>query len=179
MRSIRVRLNLSCSTSSFRWCSTRRTRNSSVSPSVLSSHSSILNTSPSIVSERSLNLSNSAWSTHNRLPSNRTSPSFRHLPTDLRIVSISQQGCWSVNCSLVPSSRDTGEHAPSVSACQPRRLTERARRPESRGEAHPSLQVGFGPSKATTLCGCAHRSTLDSPNRETLMRWYTLHVFVS
>src|SRR5829696_6057709 len=96
--------NLSCSTISFRWCSIRRTRNSSASPSTLSSHWSISKTVPSIVSERSFNLSNSAWRTHSSLPSNWTSPSLQHSPSAVRILSISQRGCWLADCSLVSTS---------------------------------------------------------------------------
>src|SRR5215212_6909015 len=100
--------NLSCSTISFRWCSMRRTRNSSASPSTLSSHWSISKTVPSIVSERSFNLSNSAWDIHSTLPSTWTSPSLRHSPSALRILSISQRGCWLADCSLVSTSWATG-----------------------------------------------------------------------
>src|SRR5918997_4410883 len=107
MSPICVRSSLSCSTTSFRGCSIRPTRNSSASPSTLSSHWSISKTTPSIVSERSFNLSNSAWLTHSSLPSKWTSPSLWHSPSALRILWISQRDCWSVDCSLV-TSRATG-----------------------------------------------------------------------
>src|SRR5215203_4748319 len=105
---IRRLSNLSCSTISFRWCSMRRTRNSSASPSTLSSHLSISKTVPSIVSERSFNLTNSAWDTHSSLPSTWTSPGLRHSPSAVRILSISQRGCWLADCSLVCTSWATG-----------------------------------------------------------------------
>src|SRR5829696_1827691 len=139
--------NLSCSTISFRRCSIRRTRNSSASPSTLSSHSSISNTTPSIVSERSFNLSNSAWDAHSSLPSNWTSTSLRHSPSAVRILSISQRGCWSADCSLVPTSWATGARSfrlglstsPVNGTCPKARVE---------GEAYPRLCGGFGPSKA-------------------------------
>lgn len=136
---IPLRLNLSCSTSSFRWCSTRRTRNSSAWPSAFSSYWSIWKIMPSIISELSSSLSSSACSTHSRLPSNRTSPGLRHTPSVSRILVISQRGRGSVE-SLFVSSGATGVRFFRLGlSTSPANGT----RPKARveGEVHPNLRL--------------------------------------
>src|SRR5215210_1351066 len=165
MSPIAVRLYLICSRRSSRWCCARLTSNSSARPSTLSSHRSISNFSPSIVSEWSSNLSNSAWETHSTLPSNWTSPGLGHSPSAMRIQPISQRDCWSAECSLVSTSWATGARSFRLGlSTSPVNGT----RPKARvdGGSTPWLFGGFGPSKAPTFRGSAYRSTCAHPHRE-------------